>query len=231
MLARVVWMLDNLADASWLNRPAIFFSQVQDGRTWIIKMYHPWLARLIGMKLDWSKGWVVMDGHQNRACIQYRHYPKICNPSGSHVSQYQTITHHGCRCLQNPGELMVLPDYWWHATLNVGDTLALGGVRVRKVCSLVILLSCLFVICNFLQSFQSLLLVICSVAQSVWLFTTLPNSEIGRHNQQRYPHMSLDMYSTNNQDSGLYYTVQPRWCTMKSRWNRLRWRFHASAQT
>ena len=56
---------------------------------------------------------------------------------------------------------MVLPDYWWHATLNVGDTLALGGVRIRKVCSLVILLICLSVI------FQSLLLVICSVAQPV----------------------------------------------------------------
>ena len=29
-------------------------------------------------------------------------------------------------CVQRPGEVLYLPDRWWHATLNVGDTVSMG---------------------------------------------------------------------------------------------------------
>jgi hypothetical protein len=32
-------------------------------------------------------------------------------------------------CVQRPGEVMVLPPFWHHATINIGETIAVGGQR------------------------------------------------------------------------------------------------------
>eukprot|EP00756_Hemistasia_phaeocysticola_P056589 Hpha_TRINITY_DN3288_c0_g1::TRINITY_DN3288_c0_g1_i1::g.186083::m.186083 len=34
------------------------------------------------------------------------------------------------RCLQRAGEIMYLPDFWWHATINVGETLGFGQQKL-----------------------------------------------------------------------------------------------------
>lgn len=39
-------------------------------------------------------------------------------------SEYKEISEdkRGFECVVNPGETLYIPDWWWHATLNIGET-------------------------------------------------------------------------------------------------------------
>jgi len=34
------------------------------------------------------------------------------------------------RCILGPGDVIYFPDYWWHGTLNIGDSVSVGGEHV-----------------------------------------------------------------------------------------------------
>ena len=47
--------------------------------------------------------------------------------SGASAAPATHIAHH---CVLGPGDLLVFPDLWWHATLNLGDSIGIGGEKI-----------------------------------------------------------------------------------------------------
>ena len=40
------------------------------------------------------------------------------------------------QCVQRPGEMMYVPDTWWHGTLNIGEVMAVGWQKSSSTCRL-----------------------------------------------------------------------------------------------
>lgn len=71
-----------------------------------------WVGLVAGMKL-----WHLLPPHM----------PRPPNPSCRRRDAIEALEG-GTHCLQRPGEVMLVPTAWWHATCNLAPyTLGLGG--------------------------------------------------------------------------------------------------------
>jgi len=88
-----------------------------------------WQAQVVGRKL-----WILAPSHGLPGSVELANPMHLARqylaPKSVNVTKTgQTLSGDVQYCITEPGDVIWFPDYWWHATVSIGESIGLGGEK------------------------------------------------------------------------------------------------------